>query len=70
MSESRDPEVVRAAHAIISYHGKRDALAFAQRALTNVQHLNMPEVIKHWEQVYAAVREMTRHPNGEPANDP
>jgi hypothetical protein len=60
MPESRDPEILRAARAMINYHGRRDALAFTLRALANVQHLNLPAVmVEHWEQVSAAIREIT-----------
>ena len=59
MPESRDPEILRLARAMMDYHGGRDALAFAQRALANVRHLNMREMIEHWEHVSAAIREIT-----------
>ena len=60
MPESCDPEILRAAHAMINYHGRRDALAFTLQALANVRHLNLPAaVVEHWEQVGAAIREIT-----------
>ena len=64
MPESRDPEILRTARAMINYHGRRDALAFTLRALANVQHLNLPAMVKHWEQVSAAIREITADHQG------
>lgn len=45
------------ARALIEAHGAA-AISFAEQALANVRNLGLPERVREWERVIAAIRAM------------